>query len=164
MKATKLFFGEKRLKDIYVGATKWEIIKYRVLRTIKRVLIVLFVMSAFGWTSYGAYIAGMTFNPEVVYAEKTVEVPVREFPPILEKICLAESGGKQFGANGRVLRGRVNPSDIGYCQINEYIWNDKARELGYDIFTENGNRAMALWIFDHQGSDPWSSSRSSWSK
>ena len=101
-------------------------------------------------------------NPKIVHAEKTVEV-VKELKltdfPILVKICTAESGFKQFKSNGSVIRGRVNPSDIGICQINEPIWNDTARKMGYDIYTQEGNEKMAIWLFVNQGTAPWNSSK-----
>ncbi len=81
--------------------------------------------------------------------------------PLLVKICKAESQNRQFAKDGDVLRGSVTPSDIGYCQINEPTWNDTARNLGkdYDIYTEEGNKNMAINIFLHEGSDPWNSSK-----
>lgn len=84
--------------------------------------------------------------------------------PILEKIAKCESGYKQFKANGDVIRGKINPSDIGKYQINEYINNDLARKLHFDIFTEQGNHDMAVYLFTHQGTEPWNSSKSCWSK
>ncbi len=107
--------------------------------------------------------------PKVVYADRDVLVEKdMEFPPILQKICNAEVTGNkntpshQFKKNGAVVRGTTTPSDIGYCQISEIIWNDKARELGYDIYTEKGNKDMALWLFLHYGSEPWYLSKSNW--
>lgn len=97
---------------------------------------------------------------EIVYKEKAADV--RQFPAALQVICKAESTGKQFKPDGHVIRGHITPSDIGICQINEPIWNDKARDLGFDIYTEEGNKAMALWLFDHLGSEPWNSSKSAW--
>lgn len=97
----------------------------------------------------------------VVYQDKIVK-DIRDFPPALQSICKAESGGKQFKADGHVVRGHITPSDIGLCQINEPIWNDKARDLGFDIYTEQGNKDMALWLFDHQGTEPWNSSKAAW--
>jgi hypothetical protein len=98
--------------------------------------------------------------PKIHIIEK--EVPVREISPILKRVAKCESGLKQFRADGRVLRGKVEPSDIGILQLNETIWNDKARELGFDIYTEDGNWKMGQWIFDNFGSSPWSASSKCW--
>ena len=83
---------------------------------------------------------------------------------MLVKICKAESGLRQFNSKGDVLRGKVNRSDIGICQINEVINNDEARRLGYDIYTEQGNKDYAVWLYMHRGSEPWNSSKSIWNK
>ncbi len=114
---------------------------------------------------YVVALLGAKYLNVPVYAQietiKEVQIEA-EFPPILTKICFAESGGKQFNKNGSVVRGKTTPSDIGYCQIAETIWNDKARELGYDIYTLEGNKGFALWLFNHYGSEPWYLSKHNW--
>ncbi len=114
-----------------------------------------------GWQGRGQ------FKP--TYAETIKEIPVyvtatTTMPAMLLKICKAESGGKQFKADGHVLRGKITPSDIGFCQINETYWNDIARDMGIDIYTEQGNKEMAIYIFNNFGEQPWSASKSNWSK
>lgn len=130
-------------------------------------------INAFGPYGIGAFIilalwmdmSGVSMEATTVYADKEVFVEAtRDFPPALQAICNAESGGKQFKADGHVTRGHINPSDIGICQINEPYWNDKARDLGFDIFTEEGNKKMAIWLFEHQGTEPWNSSKAAWIK
>lgn len=165
MKILKVFYNGVPLKEIYPYASKWQVIKYNVAKTISKgskialyeSLIALAVIITF---SLGA----TTIEPLKVYADREVIKEVSVFPPILEKICQAESGGRQFNKNGDVLRGAVNKSDIGYCQLQETIWNDKARKMGYDIYTEQGNKDMALWIFNHYGSEPWYLSKKNWNK
>lgn len=102
----------------------------------------------------------------IVFQDRTItqQVVVKDttLSPILTKIASCESGGKQFRANGDVTRGKINPSDIGEFQINEPIWNDKARKLGYDIYTQEGNEGMARFIFENVGTSPWSSSAKCW--
>ena len=120
----------------------------------------------FGVHQYDVMSAGSTVVVKNVFAAPIVHA--EEFPPILQKICGCESNGckeaKQFLPDGRVVRGHVNPSDIGMCQINEPIWNDTARKMGFDIYTEKGNRSMALWLFNHYGSEPWKNSKELWGK
>ncbi len=119
------------------------------------------------WLMVGSVAFMQSNHPKVVLANKEVIVTQTlkfEDIPMLVKICNAESGGHQFKKNGDVLRGIVNPSDIGYCQISEYIWNDTARKMGMDIYTEKGNKDFAIWLFLRQGSAPWNSSRAGWSK
>ncbi len=86
--------------------------------------------------------------------------------PILKQICGAESGCKQFRKNGLpVFHANTNGTvDIGKYQINDAVWGAKAKELGYDLLTEEGNEAMAMWILDNKGTEPWYSSKGGWKK
>jgi|ERR1700733_4789176 len=167
IKKLKVFAGDTRLKDVWVGASRWEIIKFRTARFLRKLFIVTSIIGATAGISYASFKAGGTLSPVTVFADKIVNVPIvqdQPFPPMLQKICDAESGGNQFLPNGNVVRGKVTPDDVGYCQIHESLWEDKARSLGYDIYTEQGNKDMALWIFDNYGTAPWNASKSIWSK
>ncbi len=84
-------------------------------------------------------------------------------PRVLEDIAWCESRNRHFDKNGKVLRGEYNYYDIGKYQINTLYWGRKAKELGHDLFTEEGNEAMALAIFEGYGTAPWKWSRSCWS-
>lgn len=156
---TKIYAGRDLIGRF--SCTGKESFRSRWARRMKRAVIGAGIFSVFSWSLLGVYQYGkLTAEPKIVKAEVVKEVPVQnEFPPILKKICTAESGWKQFGKDGRVIRNKKTPSDLGICQIHETIWNDKARELGYDIYTEQGNKDMAVWIFEHYGTDPWNSSR-----
>ena len=85
-------------------------------------------------------------------------------PPIFATIAACESGGKQFHANGHVVHGVKNRNDIGKYQINLTIWGHIARAMGYNIFTEEGNEAMAREIYRRYGLQPWYLSRACWEK
>lgn len=106
--------------------------------------------------------------PEHITAT-TITTP-QTFPKILQEICNAEVTGNkhtpshQFNKDGSVVRGHTTPSDIGYCQINEPIWNDKARKMNMDIYTEQGNKDFALYLFNNYGTEPWNSSKDKWNK
>jgi hypothetical protein len=144
--------------------TRFQLWLYQAKQVTKRSIIALAVICLVMW----GFVAGSRFVPsKTVFAEKEVikEIGIKfEDIPMLVKICKAESGGKQFKPNGDVLRGIVNPSDIGFCQINEYINNDEARRLGYDIYTEKGNKDYAVYLFLTRGTEPWNSSREVWCK
>jgi len=92
-------------------------------------------------------------------AEPLLLNPVLAVP--MRPVCGCESVGKpdaepqHWDADGSVLRGRQNPDDIGMCQINEPTWGDKATELGWDIYTLEGNILMTNWIYSHEGFEPW---------
>ena len=106
--------------------------------------------------------------------EKTeIEVPnnlglekkVREFfknDPILVDIAKCESRFRQFDTKGESLRGKINKSDIGLMQVNEYYHADTAKKLGLDIHTVDGNLAYARYLYDKEGAQPWISSSKCW--
>lgn len=94
-----------------------------------------------------------------------VEKMVRRYfydEPILSNIAFCESRFTQFDENGDIHRGRANSRDVGVMQINEYYHLEKALELGYDIYSIEGNMAYAKYLFNKQGSAPWSSSSKCW--
>ncbi len=171
MTKTKIFNGNKYVTSFNCDGrylTRFQLFKFKVGQFTKRTLIVLAVIASAGWISTGSYwYAKNNVKPVTVWAESIKEVPIGtkfEDIALLVKICKAESGNRQFNSKGDVLRGIVNPSDIGYCQINEPIWNDTARKMGMDIYTEKGNKEFAVWLFLQQGSAPWNSSKDRWNK
>ncbi len=84
-----------------------------------------------------------------------------EGTPLME-VMRCESGGRQWGSDGSVLAGRVNPLDRGAMQIN-LRWNgDAARSMGYDVDTGEGNILYARWLYDKRGMSPWSASKKCW--
>ncbi len=89
---------------------------------------------------------------------------IREFgtsSPLI-KVAACESQFRQFNEDGDVLHGIVNPKDIGIFQINEKYWLDKSIELGYDIYTIEGNINMAKYIYQVQPT-AWYLSEFCWS-
>ncbi len=49
-------------------------------------------------------------------------------------------------------------------QINEHFHLDKALELGYDIYTIEGNLAYGKYLYYKEGTAPWVSSASCWKR
>ena len=94
--------------------------------------------------------------------ESNVVTQNDSIPEILQRIAICESGGKQFDAQGTVIKGIQNTLDTGKYQINLKYWSEDARRLNYDLFTEEGNELMALWIYKHYGTKPWSWSEKCW--
>jgi hypothetical protein len=84
--------------------------------------------------------------------------------PILAKIAMCESTLRQVDKDGQVLRGKVNKDDVGLLQINEFYHGDKAESLGLDLETINGNLAYAKYLYEKEGTAPWSASAKCWSK
>lgn len=162
MKKTKLFYGDTRLKDIYVGATKWEVFKYRTARFIRKVIIVSFIAGI----AVGSFKIGtLTTNPHTVYAEKEVIKEVEKEAPILKRIAQCESGGSHY-KNGQVIINGKNKNgsvDLGKYQINS-TWNATATKMGLDLTNEQDNEAFAKWLYANKGTEPWYSSKPCWNK
>lgn len=80
----------------------------------------------------------------------------QQLPPILERICKAESGLKHFDKSGKVLtpKNKDGTFDIGICQINS-IHLEAAKKLGLDLYKEKDNKKFAKHLFFTQGSVPW---------
>ncbi|MEK7552741.1 MAG: hypothetical protein AAB505_01375, partial [Patescibacteria group bacterium] len=85
-------------------------------------------------------------------------------PKIATLIARCESNLNHYNRAGEVLRGRVNPQDVGTFQINEKYHLEKSRELGLDIYTLEGNIEYAMWVMDNQGKSAWRWSRRCWDK
>lgn len=101
-----------------------------------------------------------TRDPEVM--EKYLR-QVYSNDPILVEIARCESNFRQFDKEGKVVRGRVDRNDIGVMQINERYHQDVAKKLGLDIHTTPGNIAYAKYLYDKEGTKPWSASKKCWS-
>lgn len=94
-------------------------------------------------------------------AEKAAEV---KGPEIMKKIAKCESNDRHFESDGEVLIGKYDPRDIGRYQINKSYWEDEAKQLGYDIYSEAGNEAFARYLYRKYGTEPWKQSQSCWSR
>lgn len=77
-------------------------------------------------------------------------------------IARCESNLQQYNEDGDVVRGKVNPLDVGVYQINEKYHLEMAEKLGYDIYTTKGNIEYAIWLMKNDGNKHWSSSRPCW--
>lgn len=77
-------------------------------------------------------------------------------------IARCESSLRQYDQNGNVVRGKVNPKDIGVFQINEDYHLSRSQKLGLDIYTTHGNIEYALSLIKKSGNKPWSSSKACW--
>jgi len=97
----------------------------------------------------------------------TLESYVRAYfaeTPILAEIARCESTFRQLDKDGQVLRGKVNKSDLGLLQVNEYYHGEKAEDLGFDLKSVDGNLAYAKYLYDKEGTKPWSASAKCWKK
>ena len=77
-------------------------------------------------------------------------------------IARCESGLRQYDKDGKIVRGKVNPKDVGVFQINEDYQLRRSQSLGLDIYTTQGNIEYAMSLIKKSGNQPWSSSKSCW--
>lgn len=84
--------------------------------------------------------------------------------PILAEVAWCESSDRHFDKDGSVLRGKVDPDDVGVMQINTRYHEEKAVSMGMDLYTLNGNLAYAKYLYEKQGLKPWRHSEPCWGK
>lgn len=77
-------------------------------------------------------------------------------------IAQCEGEFKQFNKDGTILRGRINPHDIGIMQINSDHHEDTYLSMKIDVFTPRGNIEYGKVLFDQSGMAPWEASRPCW--
>ncbi|HRY30953.1 MAG TPA: hypothetical protein P5328_00980 [Candidatus Paceibacterota bacterium] len=114
-----------------------------------------------GQTDFDMDFYDETIDPAIKTVKQLTEEYFNE-TPVLVDIAYCESKFYQFNADGSVLRGKVNPSDVGLMQINERYHAGTAVMLGYDIYSLEGNMAYAKYLYDKYGTDPWVHSSNCW--
>lgn len=112
----------------------------------------------------GALISGAIFiaPQREIRIEVTNAEAEKEIPAVLRRIANCESNDRQFDDSGEVIRGKINPLDIGRYQINLKYHEAKAKEMGLDLFNEKDNEEYALFLFETEGTTPWNWSRECW--
>ncbi len=120
-------------------------------------------LAAFALLAVG-YLYHSVTAPNLSVINQIVAAPVNDIAPVMERILKAESGNHHFAANGQVLVhiNKNNTVDVGVAQINLAVWGKKAKELGYDLFNEEDNRAFAEYLYRNYGTEPWYSSSKNW--
>jgi hypothetical protein len=100
----------------------------------------------------------------IVDAVLPTQIQKLELPAVMTRIAECESNNKHFDEDGNVLIGDINKHDIGKFQINALYWDEEADSLGLDIYSEEGNEAFALELYDRYGTKPWKWSKKCWNK
>jgi hypothetical protein len=77
-------------------------------------------------------------------------------------IARCESTFRHTLADGSVLRGKVDSADTGVMQINKRYHDATAASLGMDLSDLYHNMAYARYLYETQGTQPWSASRPCW--
>ena len=86
-----------------------------------------------------------------------------EDEPIMIKVAYCESRFVHVNPEtGEVMRGWMNPSDVGVMQINQYYHNDTAKAMNLDLLDFEDNLAYARNLYEREGTRPWNASRPCW--
>lgn len=75
--------------------------------------------------------------------------------PEMIGVAKCESGFRQFGPDGTVLRGGSGKGYLGVFQIGERVHAARALAQGHDLMTAEGNIAYAKAMHATQGTTPW---------
>ncbi|MBY0309885.1 hypothetical protein K2Q16_01930 [Patescibacteria group bacterium] len=100
---------------------------------------------------------------EVTTQEDIVRSYFRDIP-VMAEIARCESTFRQTLPNGEVLRGKVDSDDTGIMQINRRYHGVKAAQLELDLNDIYHNMAYARYLYETQGTQPWSASAPCWNK
>lgn len=83
--------------------------------------------------------------------------------PIMAEVAWCESRFQHTDPHsGGVKRGHMNPSDLGVMQINEYYHGATAHKLELDLTKLEDNLAYARYLYEREGTRPWSASQFCW--
>lgn len=96
---------------------------------------------------------------------QTVEEYVQDYfsdIPVMVAIAGCESHFRHVDTHGNIIRGEVNPDDVGVMQINEHYHGAKAKSKGIDLYTLQGNLAYARLLYEDKGTAPWNASKGCW--
>jgi hypothetical protein len=80
------------------------------------------------------------------------------------QVARCESTFRHTLPDGTVLKGVVDNADTGVMQINTRYHGDTAEDLGLDLNKIEDNLAYARYLYEKQGTQPWSASAPCWSK
>jgi hypothetical protein len=117
-------------------------------------------------TAYG-YIASDSSDSiarEVTPSNETERIVRSYFRdiPIMVEIARCESTFRHTLADGSVLQGRVDPDDTGVMQINKFFHEETATNMQLDLDDIYHNMAYARYLYETQGTQPWSASMPCW--
>ncbi|MEN9614458.1 MAG: hypothetical protein RLZZ347_765, partial [Candidatus Parcubacteria bacterium] len=95
----------------------------------------------------------------------TLESHVREYfkdTPVLAEVARCESTFRHILSDGKILRGTVNPDDVGVMQINEFYHGKTASKMDLNLKKIDDNLAYAKYLYQKEGLKPWMSSSKCW--
>ncbi|HEX9503228.1 MAG TPA: peptidoglycan-binding domain-containing protein [Patescibacteria group bacterium] len=74
--------------------------------------------------------------------------------PAMADIARCETGFRQYNPDGSALHD-ASGTYVGIFQISERIHTAKAKSLGFDISTIDGNLGYARYLYNSSGTGPW---------
>jgi len=77
-------------------------------------------------------------------------------------VASCEGKWRQWEEDGTPLKGDINPLDTGVFQVNLKYHGERAKELGIDLGSLQGNTDYALLLYKEQGLTPWNWSKHCW--
>lgn len=109
-------------------------------------------------------------RPVAIPSTEVARLVAAEFgtSSVMYRIAACESTGsvsgvpRHFGPDGNVLRGKINPKDVGVFQINEFYHQADALKAGIDIHTVEGNIKWARKLYERNGTRDWNWSKHCW--
>ncbi len=108
----------------------------------------------------------LAYSGDIEQTSSETEKRVREYfkdIPLMAEVAYCESHFEQVDKNtGEIKRGFMNAADVGVMQINERYHAETAKKLGIDIYSLEGNMQYARYLYEHEGTQPWSASRPCW--
>lgn len=112
-----------------------------------------------------AFIAGLSLVASVASAEppsapvEPLPIVELQLPEYLKPVCNCESMGnpnieaQQYRADGSVIEGPG--ANFGMCQINATAHAERAKALGIDFMSREGNIEFAELLYAESGYKPW---------
>lgn len=100
-----------------------------------------------------------------IASAKNTEAIVRSYfadIPVMIEVARCESTFRHELSDGSILQGRVDPADTGVMQINKRYHLDTANAMDLNLDDIYGNMAYARYLYENQGTQPWSASMPCW--
>jgi hypothetical protein len=120
-----------------------------------------------GDIAYGDIDTNEAVVAQAATGTKSTEEIVKDYfsdIPVMVQIARCESQFRQTLPDGSVLRGKVDPDDMGVMQINSRYHSQKAAELGLDLSNIYDNMKYARYLYETKGTQPWNSSSACWGR
>lgn len=103
-------------------------------------------------------------STDLAIANKTEEIVRSYFRdiPVMIQIARCESTFRHTLPDGSILKGKVDPADTGVMQINKRYHGEKAASMNLNLDDIYHNMAYARYLYETQGTKPWSASAPCW--